>query len=185
MFKTLVLHEVHQLAATGSLRNVRLSRAQQVTLQMLQSQTKWVIRPADKGGAIVLQTREYYLTEALGQLSDVTTYSVLLQDPSIQLQATIKDLTQEALNNKLISKKEHRYLNMIDPRLAQFYTVPKIHKHATRPPGRPIVSTKGTLLEPLSTYLDSFLRPLLPEIPSYLRDTTHFFVSTKRPLMLG
>lgn len=65
-------------------------------------------------------------------------------------------------------------MNKSSPQGAVFYTVPKIHKNLNRPPGRPIVSTRGTVLEPLSTYIDSYLRPLLSRTPSFLRDTTDF-----------
>lgn len=36
------------------------------------------------------------------------------------------------------------------------------------------MSTRSSVLEPLSIYVDSFLRPLIPAIPSYVKDTTHF-----------
>lgn len=42
------------------------------------------------------------------------------------------------------------------------------------PPGRPIISGIGTLTELISGYIDNILKPLLPDIPSYIRDTTDF-----------
>ncbi|KAJ8018775.1 hypothetical protein HOLleu_43053 [Holothuria leucospilota] len=42
------------------------------------------------------------------------------------------------------------------------------------PPDRPIISGVGTLSEGLSGYVDSLLNPLLPNIPSFIQDTTHF-----------
>ena len=43
-----------------------------------------------------------------------------------------------------------------------------------RPPYRPIVSSIGTITEHISGFVDSTLQPLLQNIPSYLKDTTHF-----------
>lgn len=42
------------------------------------------------------------------------------------------------------------------------------------PSGRPIVSGIGTMTEFISGYVDSILQPLLPRIPSFIKDTTHF-----------
>ena len=47
-------------------------------------------------------------------------------------------------------------------------------KHDIRPPYRPIVSYMGTITEHISGFVDSILQPLLKNIPSYLKDTTHF-----------
>ena len=49
---------------------------------------------------------------------------------------------------------------------------PKIHKPNT--PGRPIISGCDSPTEKLSIYIDHFLKPLVPLIPSYIKDTTHF-----------
>lgn len=71
-------------------------------------------------------------------------------------------------------KNEWNFLNQPYPTLAKLYLLLKIHKSLIDPPGRPIVSTRGTILEPLSVFIGSYLRPLMIEIPSYIRDSTHF-----------
>ena len=58
------------------------------------------------------------------------------------------------------------------PRTPLFYMNPKIHKPNT--PGRPIISGCDSPTEKLSIYIDHFLKPLVPLIPSYIKDTTHF-----------
>ena len=58
------------------------------------------------------------------------------------------------------------------PRIASFYTLPKIHKDEN--PGRPIVNGIGTITEKLSAYIDQHIRPLVPNIPTYIKDTTDF-----------
>ena len=58
------------------------------------------------------------------------------------------------------------------PTIPYFYILPKIHKNKDPPPGRPIVSGIGSLLEPLSQFVDCFLRPLVRKTPTFLRDTT-------------
>lgn len=48
--------------------------------------------------------------------------------------------------------------------------LPKIHKD--NPPGRPIISGNGFVAEPISKYIDFFLKTFVTEMPSYIQDTT-------------
>jgi hypothetical protein len=50
--------------------------------------------------------------------------------------------------------------------------LPKIHKPNI--PGRPIISGCDSPTEKLSTFIDHYLKQLVPFIPSYIKDTTHF-----------
>ena len=48
-----------------------------------------------------------------------------------------------------------------------------IHKEPfDNPPGRPIISGIGTLTEPASKYIDSFIKPYVQQLPSFIEDTT-------------
>ncbi|XP_056419563.1 uncharacterized protein LOC130361029 [Hyla sarda] len=58
-----------------------------------------------------------------------------------------------------------------DPTVASIYLLPKVHKNAKCPPGRPILSGCNNLSEPLCKYIDFFLSPLVENLPSYLKDT--------------
>ena len=53
-----------------------------------------------------------------------------------------------------------------------FYTLPMIHKENV--PGRPIISGCNSPTAKLSIYLDHYLQPILQQIPSYIKNTTHF-----------
>jgi hypothetical protein len=55
-----------------------------------------------------------------------------------------------------------------------FYLLPKIHKKVSPPPGRPVVSGNGSPTEKISHFVDHFLNPTIPDIRSYVKDTTHF-----------
>ena len=57
-------------------------------------------------------------------------------------------------------------------RTANFYMLPKMHMKNT--PGRPIVNSIGSIMEKISAYIDEKIKPLVPLIPSYVSDTTHF-----------
>ena len=77
-------------------------------------------------------------------------------------------------NNEGIDGKCFSFLTIKKERTSLFYMLPKIHKRITNPPGRPIVSGNGCPTERISQLVDFFLQPTVQELPSYLRDTTHF-----------
>ncbi|XP_068697256.1 uncharacterized protein [Montipora foliosa] len=59
-----------------------------------------------------------------------------------------------------------------DVKPGRFYLLPKIHKQGC--PGRPVISGCGTLTEKISAFVDQNVRPLVPEINSYIKDTNDF-----------
>ena len=48
-----------------------------------------IIKPADKGGAVVVWRRDQYISEAERQLSDATSYSEVHHDPTEENQIEI------------------------------------------------------------------------------------------------
>ena len=67
------------------------------------------------------------------------------------------------------------FLKNTHPRTPCLYILPKIHKHPTNPPGRPIVSSIGSLLENTSRYVN-FLAPHVQTLTSYCRDSKDFLM---------
>ena len=61
-----------------------LSETERLALQALQRRKDIVIRPADKGSAIVIQDDQHYNEEALRQLSDKKFYKKLDGDPTLR-----------------------------------------------------------------------------------------------------
>ena len=147
------------------------SKAEKQAAEALGNDGEITIKPADKGGAIVIQNTEDYRRECLRLLADTRNYKLLKSDPSPELRITITSMVEQAVSNRWITKKEGAFLITKQPRIPYFYTIPKIHKDMTKPPGRPIVSGLNSILEPLSKYADSFLRPILQKTATYLKDT--------------
>ncbi|KAJ1189456.1 hypothetical protein NDU88_006201 [Pleurodeles waltl] len=112
-----------------------------------------------------------YRQECLRLLSDTTYYAPLTQDPTKSLLSQIKIMVEEAKGNAWVTFREAEFLVTTHLRTPYFYCLPKIHKGILPPPGRPIVSGTGSLLEPLSTFCDSFLQPLVKKSSTYLKDT--------------
>ncbi|XP_078093251.1 uncharacterized protein LOC144508913 [Mustelus asterias] len=146
-----------------------ITQAQRNALHALKTNCNIVIKPADKGGAIVILNRTDYCKEVYRQLNNEEHYRQLPADPTKehtrQLNTLIKTFDPD-LQNTL------RALIPRTPRVGDLYCLPKIHKANT--PGRPIVSGNGTLCENLSGYVEDILKPIVQRTPSFCRDTTDF-----------
>ena len=133
-----------------------------------------VIKPADKGSAIVIWDKQDYLKECQLQLGNKSVYEEvkrdLLQDVTQKICNTLLDM----LRKKEIDKKLFNYLLVKNPQLGRFYLLPKIHRRMTNIPGRPAISNNGTSTEIISLYLDYHLKSLIPNVPHILEDTRDF-----------
>ena len=57
--------------------------------------------------------------------------------------------------------------------------------HKPNNPGRPIVSLCSCPSEPISSYLDKIMAPIVKTVPSYIKDSQHalqFFLGQDKPL---
>ncbi|CAH2299608.1 Hypothetical predicted protein, partial [Pelobates cultripes] len=75
-FEELVMREVERIKRIDKNR-MNLNKEEQQALADLRENKEVVIKPADKGGGIVLMDREYYIEESLRQLNDGITYKKL------------------------------------------------------------------------------------------------------------
>ena len=151
-----------------------LSLDEKQALAALKSNTDIVIKPADKGSAVVIQNRNDYITEGLRQLKDTNFYIETPNDLTEKHNLEIYQLIQDLLNDEQISPKCADYLYLEKARTPQLYLLPKIHKNKQPVPGRPIVSGNNSPTERISQLADNFLQPLVQTTPSYVRDTTDF-----------
>lgn len=149
-----------------------ISPNEKLAIQELSEDTSIIIKPADKGGAIVVQNMSDYKREAYRQLDDEEFYRRLSTNPTKDFQRRIQDISDNALRMHWISKKEHSFLNCQHPVTPVFYMLPKIHKSLVNPKGRPIVASNESLLEPLSNFVDYFIKPYVLKLPSYVKDST-------------
>jgi hypothetical protein len=151
-----------------------LTAEEKLALAELKSNPNIVIKPADKGSAVVIQNRMDYIQEGLRQLSDQNFYRQVDTDLTSKHNQEVSDLLKKLVNNKEISDKCAKYLFIEKPRTPQLYLLPKIHKKKSPVPGRPIVSGNSSPTERISQLADHFLQPLVQQTASYVRDTTDF-----------
>ena len=137
-----------------------------MALREMKGRNNIVIKPADKGGSIVIMDMDNYMKETCTQLHDGRLYKKINNDPTPTLTNKLKFLI-----NELQPNLQNDVLKLIPshPRPATFYTIHKVHKLpnlvvSTYPsynpdnfiieakrlninqPGRPIVSGIGTLI---------------------------------------
>ena len=94
-------------------------------------------------------------------------------DLTQQIAEMVNDRIRKLLGDGYIDDKTLDYLLVNStPRAGRFYLLPKIHKKGC--PRRPVVSGCGTCTERVSEFVDFHIKPLVPEIPSYIKDTKHF-----------
>jgi hypothetical protein len=91
-------------------------------LEELQQNTSIIIKPADKGSAIVILDREQYVKEALRQLQNTEYYQPLAAPIYLDTAAQIRRVVDSMTHNKIITPKQSKYLIGDDtPRKRLFY----------------------------------------------------------------
>lgn len=116
-----------------------------------------------------------YENEVFRQLNDPEFYKTIQKDPTGHISNLIKTVVQEVTIMGLISELLAKFLIYKQPRVPIFYILPRIHKAEFLPKGQPIVSASSSLLEPISKYVDSFLRSAVERGSSYIKDTKDFY----------
>jgi hypothetical protein len=141
---------------------------------------KIIIRPADKGSAVVVQDRETYIAEANRQLTNPMFYMKVEEDLTPKHRGEVLAYIDKMFEEGDLDVSVVNYLHEQENKTARFYLLPKIHKGISPPPGRPIVSANGCATERISQLVDHFLNPLSSLHKSYVRDTTHFLNILKK-----
>ena len=93
---------------------------------------EFVIKPADKGGAIVIWSTTDYEKEALSQLSDKKYYERIQAHPDTIIPTQTNTITKYVKDLFKYGDIDHKTLKYL------FYLLPKIHKPNN--PGQPIIS---------------------------------------------
>lgn len=159
-----------------------LSQEERRALKDLKTNPNIIIKLADKGSNIVIMDQSQYLIEAHRQLNNTTHYKSIPDTLQLHIQPQIRTISDSLYQKKFITHKQKDFLYGPDqPRLRQFYLLPKIHKDPATwtvpneiPTGRPIVSDCKSTSYNIAMYIDHFLGPLSTKHPSYLKDTYHF-----------
>lgn len=153
--------------------------AETCAIKRLMQDDSLTIKPADKGGAVVVMDSSKYTAEIRRQLSDVNVYEPIGTDPKFRLGKIIGQTVEEAFLAKIIDLDLKNFLIVDQPITPVIYCLPKIHKSLIDPPGRPIVSGQGSIFNPITMFLDKILRQYAQKARSYIKDTPDFLQKLK------
>lgn len=154
--------------------NTNLSPDEFIALRTLKEDKSIIIKPADKGGAIVVMDYVDYKEGMTAMLSDTTSYVVLKQNPVPSIRNALNSLINLGRLNSWLSDITAEFLCNKHPCCPVIYGLPKIHKGMNPLKFRPIVSGTGSITQPLAQLLDHLLQPLVKKLPAYIRDTNDF-----------
>ena len=154
-------------------RKKNLSKEENKSIKSLRNNSDIIIKPADKGSAIVILDKQYYINEGERQLHNNQFYEETETDLTGEVIYRVNLYVNKMLQRGQISQNTSNYLTTDIDRTQQFYLLPKIHKDINNPPGRPIVSGSRGATEKISQFVDHFIGWLVPLSESYIRDSTH------------
>ena len=136
-----------------------LSDDQRKALIHLSNDKSITLKPADKGGAIVIMDTEKYEMECLKTLSDPNLCEELPSDPNPEYQGTIDETIDDLLLEEIITDFEAEQMKE-GARTPSFHGLPKINKDFDSfPPLRPICSGFNSCTVKISEFVDVFLKP--------------------------
>ena len=154
-------------------RKKNLTKEEYHPIKSLRSHPEIIIKPTDKGSAIVIQDKHNYVSEGERQLQNEQFYEETQTDLTGEVIHRVNLFVNNMLQRGQITQNTSTYLTTDIDRTQQFYLLPKIHKDINNPPGRPIVSGSRGHTEKISQFVDHFIGPLVPLSRSYIRDSTH------------
>ncbi|GFO26034.1 hypothetical protein PoB_005253900 [Plakobranchus ocellatus] len=141
-------------------------------LKELKNNADIIIKPADKGGAVVVLNTTDYIAECTRQLSNATYYRKLNSDPTKKYNKRISDRLEIGVRSGEIDSDTAKRLIVPHPVPGRFYMLPKIPKEGN--PGRPIIGGNGCPTEIISLFVDYHLKDLVRLVPSYVQDDMDF-----------
>ena len=151
-----------------------LTPTQKKALKELQSDPTLIIKSADKGSGIVVEDTEQYIKDGFDHLSDTKIYREIATDPTQPLTEAINDYVNIMYEEGIMDPITKKFLTLETnppPRTQQLYFLKKIRNNPIAV--RPIVSGCGGPTEKISQLVDLHLKPHIPKIRSYLKDSGH------------
>ena len=134
---------------------------------------------------MVVWERDDYIINAENQLKDNTVYKDVNFKETLFSDLVDKSnkFFKSSPSRKYITEKElkcfsYQFKKTIN--LSKLYLLPKIHKRLSNVPGRPVISNCGTPTEKASEFLEFYLKPLMQNGWSYIRDSADFIDKMKR-----
>ena len=118
---------LNELNIAPTYKRSYLPKAERNAVKSLSDNDKITIKPADKGGKIVIQDTMDYIKEGEQQLNYTTYYRRLYSDPTPEMNNIIKEKLEKGVQEGNITPAELEALYNSNTRISNFYTLPEIH----------------------------------------------------------
>ncbi|XP_068704908.1 uncharacterized protein [Montipora foliosa] len=158
-------------------RNVRfihdnLSVGERQALVTLKQADNVAIQIQDKGSKFVVIDKSDYDSKMKEQLENLLHYQKLEHDPSADYVEVIKQWSKKWLEKGQINEEIASWVINGSAKPGKAFGTIKTHKEGN--PLRLITTCCGTAIENLSAFSEFYLKPLAQNLPSFVKDTTHF-----------
>ncbi|XP_067632954.1 uncharacterized protein [Eurosta solidaginis] len=142
------------------------------TRKFLNQNKNIVILNADKGNVTVAMEKSDYIVKMNNILSDLSTYRILRQDPTLRLQTKNNQLLDKLEKLGIITKRERSQMTTHTALPLRIYGAPKVHKDNI--PLRPICSMINSPSYNLCKYLTNVLKNLTSESKFNVKSAIEF-----------
>ena len=142
-----IKHDVKNWSKAKPTRD-NLTKRERQALNTLKNRTDMVIKPADKGGAFVIMDSKDYFAEGMRQLNERNYYQKLNHNPTEEHENLVNNTIDDLVSENVIDEETAILLRPKKSRTRSFTCSRKYIKKAC---------------------------PIMQELPSYIKDTTHFF----------
>ena len=122
---------MQELSKSPKYNRFNLTKKEREAIRSLSQNHDIIIKPADKGGAIVIQDKQKYIEECLRQLNNKEHYKRLYYNPTTEYNNKILTTLKQGIAEEQITEEEALYLFKDNPRISNFYTLPKSIKKTT------------------------------------------------------
>lgn len=149
-----------------------LSKGERQALSALRDIDSQTIKIQDKGSKFVIIDTDEYDAKMKEQLQNPIHYDKLDSDPSTDHVSVISQWGKKWLERGQISENIAKWVVNENAKPGKAFGTIKTHKEGN--PLRLITSCCGTAIENLSAFTEFYLKPLAQNLPSFVKDTTHF-----------
>ena len=149
-----------------------LTREERVALKEIKNQSGLIVGVQDKGSKFVVMGKSEYESKMKQQLENPIHYQTLDTDPSSSYTDAILQWSSKWLAAGQINSEIADWVVNSKAKPGKAFAMVKTHKAGN--PLRLITSCKGTAIENLSQFTEFYLKPLAQQLPSFIKDTTHF-----------
>lgn len=109
VFKNMITEDLEKL----QVRKVNYPHWIKKGFESIEQRKKFVIWPADKGGGLVIMTKQYYIIEMERQLGNNETYHKLSGNPLLEYKSKLERVVNKGGNIHILSINKAKYLNPI------------------------------------------------------------------------